>query len=232
MSCNRHTYLWTLRLLGFILYPSILSRQRNPTLFQPSLSLLFFHTVLSTIAGNLFWHVAYVILPFLCCHISLCFKWVHTPNSALDALFLVDFERLKCFLSFCHLYRFQLIHKLCVPFPYFLACSRFDSITFIRIYLLILVLRCASFRITSILPRCASPFPITLSICVSHAQLFEIYTPRYAHWSTVGTTSLPRFYLNFSGFSFSPLHKASAHLFTFAVPLHSLLHCRVFSICF
>ena len=40
LSCTPQTYLWTISLLGFLLYPSIFSRLRYPILFQLGLSLL------------------------------------------------------------------------------------------------------------------------------------------------------------------------------------------------
>ena len=61
------------------------------------------------------------------------------------------------------------------------AYFSFGTITFIRIHLLILlrVSRWESVRITSILPRCVFPFPMS-GICASQAVLWHLYVKVHA----------------------------------------------------
>ena len=90
--------------------------------------------------------------------------------------------------------------------------------------------RCESVRVASIWPTCDLPFPIAFAIRVSQEQSFEISTPRYIYWSTVGRSSSPQLYLKITGFSLSSLRTTTALFFMFAVTLHFLVYSSSFSI--
>ena len=136
--------------------------------------------------------------------------------------------------SCCHLHCFQLFYELSLPSHTPPTYSNFGAVTLIRIHILILVSRCGSVRIASILPNCGLPFPITFAMCASQEQSFEISTPRYVYWSTIGSSSSPHFHLKFTGFTLSLLYTSihTAHFFSFAVTLHFLLYSRDFCINF
>ena len=91
------------------------------------------------------------------------------------------------------------------------TCSSFGTITFIRIHRLILVSRCESVRIASILPKCALPFPIAFAMCASQDHSFDISTSRYVYWSAIGNSRSPYFLVKVTGFTLSSLHTTTAH---------------------
>ena len=76
------------------------------------------------------------------------------------------------------------------------------------------------------------PTCITFAMCASQGQPFEISTPRYVYWSTIGNSSSPHFHLKATGFTLSSLHTTTAHFFTFAVTLHFLVYSSALPICF
>ena len=64
--------------------------------------------------------------------------------------------------------------------------------------MVILVSRCESVRIASVLPTRVLPFPITFAMCASQEQSFEISTPGYVYWSPIGKSFSPRSQLKFT----------------------------------
>ena len=60
------------------------------------------------------------------------------------------------------------------------------------------------------LPMCDLPVPTTCAVRASQEQSFEISTPRYEYWSTIGSMSSPHFQLNVFRFSLSTLHATAA----------------------
>ena len=117
----------------------------------------------------LFWHVRYFILPFQLSHVSLCFIWAHIPNSALEYWCITrrtSFEHPSTFFAAAICSAPSCFTSFAFP-SYTCAYSSFGTITFIRIRPLILVSRCESVRIASILPTtCASPFPTYFAMCI------------------------------------------------------------------
>ena len=104
------------------------------------------------------------------------------------------------------------------------AYSCFGTTALITIHLFILVSRCESVSIASILPACAFPFPTAFAMYASQEQSCEISAPRYVYRSIIGDWYFPHFHLNVAGFSLSSVRsRTTAHLFTFAVTLHFLV---------
>ena len=134
------------------------------------------------------------------------------------------FSAVICTVSSCFIFAF--------PSHTSPAHSSFGTITFSRLHLLILVSRCESIRIASILPTCALPCPITFATCASHEHSFEISTPRYVYWAAIGNSCSPHYHLKVTGFSLSSLHTTTAHFCTSAVTLHFLVYYSDLSICF
>ena len=98
--------------------------------------------------------------------VSLCVSSGYIPSSALDNILVVALEHLGTILPavLCTVsYRST---NLVFPFYSPPEYSIFGTITFIRIHLLILVSRCESVKIASILLTCALRFPIAFPICV------------------------------------------------------------------
>ena len=81
------------------------------------------------------------------------------------------------------------------------------------------------FRIASISPIYDLPFPIAFAMCACQEQYFEISTPRYEYWSTIGSSS-SHFHLKFT--SLSSLHTTTVHIFTLAVTFHFLVFLQSF----
>ena len=97
--CPANLPMGSIYLLGFLLYPSILSRLRYPTLFQ--LALLLLSPPCSPISFGwqpLFWHVPCFILPFQLSHV-FCVLSGYIPSSALNTVFLVVLEHRSTFLA-------------------------------------------------------------------------------------------------------------------------------------
>ena len=103
-------------------------------------------------------------------HSQSCYRYCCTINTRRTCIFL---GAVICTVSSCY--------QIPLPFHTSPAYSSFGTITFIRIHFFILVSRCESVRIASILP-----FPITFDVCASQEQYFDICTPRYVYWSTIG----------------------------------------------
>ena len=99
LPCTTQTSRRTSPLLGFPLYPSILSQLRYPTLWRPFVT--FSHTALSTMAGNLFF--AYSLLSIAVSTFLISqFVWSEcVPSSALTTvlLLIVVLEHLRIFLA-------------------------------------------------------------------------------------------------------------------------------------
>ena len=91
---------YTVSLFGFILYPSILSRLRYPTLLQLALSLLSPIQPYQLWRAKLFWHVPYFIPGIVISTFSrlLCLSG-YIPISALNIAILVVFENSSTFLA-------------------------------------------------------------------------------------------------------------------------------------
>ena len=97
MSCARRTSLWTVYHHGFLLYPSMLSRLRYPTLFQLSPFRYFLpyspcQVWLATSLFGMFLIWKYILSSQLP-HVYNCFNG-YIPSSALDTVLLVVFEHL------------------------------------------------------------------------------------------------------------------------------------------
>ena len=79
LPCIPQTSLKTSSLLGFSLYPSILSQSRYLTLFQLALLLRSPVQLYQNYDWQpLFWDVLYLILPFQLSHVCFGFEWVHS----------------------------------------------------------------------------------------------------------------------------------------------------------
>lgn len=146
----------------------------------------FFHTALSTMVDNLFLDM---FLTFHCPSDLLVSVFVfggYNPNAALKVVLLVVFEHLCTFIAAIICTVFSCYTNFVFPSHSFSAYSSSGTITFIRIYLSILVSTCESLRIMSVLPICALPSPTTLSTCASQETGFYITTPRFVHWFTSG----------------------------------------------
>ena len=115
----------------------------------------------------------------------------------------------------CHPYCFQLFDQLRVPFPYFSCIFQLRCDHIHQTISLILVSRFGSVKISSVLPECALPFPITFSlfVCMSREVFREISTSRPVCWFTTGNSSCPHFLLNVTEFTLSSLHTTTAHFF-------------------
>ena len=125
----------------------------------------FSHTALSAMAGTLFFGM---FLTFYCHFNFLTSLFVlsgYIPSSALDIVLLVVLEHPSTFLDSVICTDFQLFYQLrAFPSHVSPAYSSFGTITLIRIHILILVSRCESGRIASILPTCALPFPMNFAM--------------------------------------------------------------------
>ena len=139
----------------------------------------------------------------LYCHfrflVSLFVLSGYVPSFALNTVSLVVLEHLGILLAavICTAVS-NYFTNFASPSHISPAYSSFGGIAVIRIHLLILVSRRESVRIAPILPTYGLPFPITFAVCASQAsqeQSFDISTPRYACWSTIGNSSSPRFQL-------------------------------------
>ena len=66
------------------------------------------------------------------------------------------------------------------------------------------------------------PIPITVAMCVSQEQSFDISTPRCVYWSTIANSSSPHFQLKLTGsrgFCYMQ-HATTAYFLASAVALH------------
>ena len=112
----------------------------------------------------------------------------YIPSSAPSTLLLAVLEHLGVFfLSAVICAVSNWIANFAFPSYTFPAYSSFGTVKFIVIRLLMLLSRCESINNASISPTCALPFLVTWAMCVSQEQYFEISTPRYVYWCTIGT---------------------------------------------
>ena len=179
------SFVWTavVYLLDFLLGPSILCRRRSPTsLFFAILLLSPIQPYQLLLATSFFWHVPYfmLILSFRLSRDSTCFVSGCIPSSALSTVLLVVCEHPSAFL----------VAVICAVSSCFtdfvfhshtsLAYSSLGTITFIRIHILI-VSKCESVRIASILPTC-----ITLSYYLGGILFVSLSEPSDAIGKHVG----------------------------------------------
>ena len=116
----------------------------------------------------------------LCCHFSFLTSLfvlrgcIHI--SVLSTVLLVVLEHPSTFLGAVICTVSGCFTNFAFPSHIPPAYSSFDTTTFIRIHVLILVSRCESDRIASILPTCAVPFPVTFCyVCIPRAVFRDIY---------------------------------------------------------
>ena len=142
-------------------------------LIPPRPFVKFSHTALLATAGNLL-----LACSLLCIVISTSSRLLfdssgYITRSSLHTVLLVVFQHPSTFFSCCHPYRFQLFYGL-GSLPILLLHKYSCGTTrFIRTHILILVSRCESGRIASILPTCALPFTITFAVCASESSLLR-----------------------------------------------------------
>ena len=179
--------------------------------------------------GNLFSGIFFTFY----CHFNLLASLFvlsgYIPSSALNTVILVVFEHPSTFLAAVIYTVSSCSTNFAFPSHTTRSYSHFGAITLIIIHILILVPRCGSVRIASILPTCYLPFPITFAMCASQEQSFEISTPRYVYWSTIGSSSPPTSIRNLPG---SPCLRYIQLLRIFLRSLSlSISYSSAFSIC-
>jgi len=178
--------LRTSYLLGFPLRPFILSQLCHPTLFQ--LALFCYSLRYSSIKQ--LWLATSSFGMFLTCIAFSTFSCLYLSRVGTFSILLLKlyyFVGLSIleFFSCCHLYCFQLFYGVKVRVCSHPSCLR--------------VLHPSTSRLLCLYPK---------------EQPFEISTPRYVYWSTIGNSSSPHFQLKFTGFTLSSL-QTTAHFFLY-----------------
>ena len=140
------------------------------------------HTVLLAIAGNLFFGMLLkYILPFQNFSHSYLFLSGCIPSPALNTLLLVVLEHPSTFSAAV----IRTVSTCLTDFAFSShaspAHSSFGTITFIRKYILILVPRCESVTIASILPTGALPFSTAPAMGVQYPKSSPL---RFLHGGT------------------------------------------------
>ena len=172
LSCTRQTHVYTVPLLGRPLYPSMFSRLRYHILFQLALPFVIFsHTVLSTMAGNLMAYRYYSLYADISTFSRLYLFQVGT------FLVLLLIRHYSSYLSI--LVSFKLLSSALFPvvftnsaFPSHTspAYSNFGAITIIRTHLLIL-LWCQGADLLGSHPSCLLvSYPLLLRSLCAHPK--------------------------------------------------------------
>ena len=129
-------------------------------------------------AGNLFSGILFTLYCRFNFLASLFVLSGYIPSSALTTVLLVVLQHPSIFLAAVICTVFSCFTNFAFPSHASPAYSNFDTITFIKTHLLILVSRFESVRTASILLTCALPFLIntTFAMCASQEQSLEILT--------------------------------------------------------